>query len=79
MIEQRSVHAVMCDGCGRTRYQELPTDVEFPHGFVGTVVDHTTNGMRAEWFACRQRCVAKAVANSVARRQEELAGGGGRP
>lgn len=67
MIEELAMHKVVCDGCGRTQYQELHPDVEPPVGFLGTVTDNTTNGRTVTWFACRPRCFGKAAQNALRR------------
>ncbi len=83
MIEEVTMHAVDCDGCGRRRYQELHPEVEPPLGFIGTITEHTTYGGRgAHFYACRERCLGKAALTAVRRDQQEPLPGlekGGRP
>lgn len=81
MIEEQTMHKVMCDGCGRTSYQELAPSEELPSGLHGTALD-TVTGTMADWYAHTARCIARSVTNSLARKGEQLRlehKGGGRP
>ena len=53
-----------CDGCGKTFLIEK--DQEMPDGFHGDVSWIGVHGGRtAEWYACQERCIRKAVTQSL--------------
>lgn len=68
MIEQVTVNACTCDGCGRVLLGS--NDVEDLPGYYGnihSVDEHSNAGNTALWFACRQRCIGKAAYSAVVR------------
>jgi hypothetical protein len=67
---EKSVVIVTCDGCHREYI--VDEDGELPQGYHGTVFHITGGGGsgREEWFACRERCIAKAVKAAVTRAWE---------
>jgi hypothetical protein len=56
-----------CDGCGKV-VTVLKDQPELPYGYHGQVTQvGDFGGFTADWFACRQRCVGKAVIAALGR------------
>jgi hypothetical protein len=61
------VLVVTCDGCGKQFIQDVD-DPETALGYYGDVMAHyESGGHGAEWFACQERCIRKAIVNSLER------------
>lgn len=56
-----------CDGCGKEFIQEADP-IEPILGYYGDVMHHYgSGGHGADWFACRESCIKKAVVNALDR------------
>ena len=59
-----------CDGCGKQFAEtEQEADLEPLMGFHGTVwqISGCGGSGSVDWYACKERCIAKAVKTAVAR------------
>lgn len=68
MKELIEAHRYTCDACGKVTYVEL--DDPEVMGLYGDVSEttETVGGMGGDWYACARKCVAKAIANVLDRR-----------
>ena len=68
MRTEQSVIIVTCDGCGNEHIVRSDDD-ELPMGFHGQVFQIGGGGGSGTetWFACRERCIGRAVKAAVAR------------
>jgi len=59
-----------CDGCGKQYI--IPDGDNLPPGFYGTVdeVGALGNSGTVEWYACKSKCVTKAIAEALRREYE---------
>jgi len=64
------VHRYTCDACGKVVYVELDEDEVM--GLYGDVSEttETAGGLGGDWYACSRKCVAKAIANVLDRRDQ---------
>lgn len=69
MIREVKCKEYTCDGCGEV---QLVLDEVEVLGISGDAFEQNgAGGWSAGWFACKRKCIAKAIATALDRREED--------